>query len=41
MAEQGKQQISEGESITRPPFFEGDDYLYWKNKMEMFIKSTQ
>jgi len=41
MAEQGKQQISEGESITRPPLFAGDDYLYWKDKMETFIKSTQ
>jgi len=41
MAKQGKQQISEAESITRPPLFAGDDYLYWKNKMEMFIKSTQ
>jgi len=41
MAEQGKQQISEAESITRPPLFTGDNYFYWKNKMEMFIKSTQ
>jgi hypothetical protein len=22
-----------------PPLFEGDDYYYWKDKMELFLKS--
>ena len=26
-------------SYTRPPFFYGTDYAYWKNKMEMFLDS--
>ena len=33
--------IIEGTSLTRPPSFTGEDYLYWKDKMEMYIKSTQ
>ena len=27
--------------LTRPPGFIREDYLYWKGKMEMYIKSTQ
>ena len=28
-----------GPSYTRPPFFYGTDYAYWRNKMEMFLDS--
>ncbi|GMI84085.1 hypothetical protein HRI_002077800 [Hibiscus trionum] len=30
----------ESQSTTKPPFFNGDNYPYWKNKMRLFIKST-
>ena len=28
-----------GPSYTRPPFFDGTDYAYWRNKMKMFLDS--
>ena len=28
-----------GPSYIRPPFFDGTDYAYWRNKMEMFLDS--
>jgi hypothetical protein len=31
--------ISEGGSSIRPPLFKGDDYYYWKDKMELFLRS--
>ncbi|WJX83904.1 hypothetical protein P8452_66530 [Trifolium repens] len=31
--------ISEGGSSNRPPLFEGDDNYYWKDKMELFLRS--
>jgi hypothetical protein len=31
--------ISKGGSSNRPPLFEGDDYYYWKDKMELFLRS--
>ncbi|KAK2380399.1 hypothetical protein QL285_068099 [Trifolium repens] len=31
--------ISEGGSSNRPPLFKGDDYYYWKDKMELFLRS--
>ncbi|XP_045791661.1 uncharacterized protein LOC123886384 [Trifolium pratense] len=31
--------INEGGSSTRPPLFEGQDYYYWKDKMELFLRS--
>ena len=31
--------ISEGGSSNRQPLFEGDDYYYWKDKMELFLRS--
>ncbi|MQL70996.1 hypothetical protein Taro_003319 [Colocasia esculenta] len=37
MAAQG---YAEGQSVTRPPFFEGEDYQYWKMRMECFIRGT-
>ena len=30
----------EGQSVTRPPFFDGKDYQYWKMQMECFIRGT-
>ena len=27
--------------MSRPPAFSGDDYPYWADRMEMYIKSTQ
>ncbi|KAK2452137.1 gag-protease polyprotein [Trifolium repens] len=35
----GAKFISEGGSSNRPPLFEGDDYYYWKDKMELFLRS--
>ncbi|GAU36116.1 hypothetical protein TSUD_374770 [Trifolium subterraneum] len=31
--------ISEGGSSNRPPLFDGDNYYYWKDKMEFFLRS--
>lgn len=31
--------LMEGQSDTRPPYFDGKDYNIWKNKMKAFIKS--
>ena len=28
-----------GPSYIRPPFFDGTDYAYWRNKMEIFLDS--
>ena len=33
--------ITEGFSMNKPPAFSGDDYPYWADRMEMYIKSTQ
>ncbi|KAK2362327.1 hypothetical protein QL285_087400 [Trifolium repens] len=33
--------ISEVGSSNRPPLFEGDDYYYWKDKMELFLRSQE
>ena len=30
----------EGQSLTRPPLFNGDNYPYWKKRMENFIQSV-
>ncbi|KAL4285178.1 hypothetical protein GQ457_16G016820 [Hibiscus cannabinus] len=30
----------ESQSITKPSFFNGDNYPYWKNRMMLFIKSN-
>ncbi|XP_050222669.1 uncharacterized protein LOC126672758 [Mercurialis annua] len=31
--------LPEGNSITRPPLFNGSNYDYWKNRMKSFIQS--
>ena len=33
--------IAKGTSLTKPLGFIGNDSLYWKDKMEMYIKSIQ
>ncbi|MQM01821.1 hypothetical protein Taro_034579 [Colocasia esculenta] len=37
MAAQG---FVEGQSVIRPPFFDGEHYQYWKMRMECFIRGT-
>ena len=29
----------EGQSITRPPFFDGNDYPYWKTRMRIYLQA--
>ncbi|MQL70184.1 hypothetical protein Taro_002476 [Colocasia esculenta] len=31
---------SEGQSVTRPPYFDGEDHQFWKMQMECFLRST-
>ncbi|KAL4282462.1 hypothetical protein GQ457_16G014910 [Hibiscus cannabinus] len=40
MASNSESNIYECQSITKPPFFNGDNYPYWKNRMMLFIKSN-
>ncbi|KAL4312255.1 hypothetical protein GQ457_01G023590 [Hibiscus cannabinus] len=40
MASNSGSNIYESQSITKPPFFNGDNYPYWKNRMMLFIKSN-
>ncbi|MQM14494.1 hypothetical protein Taro_047425 [Colocasia esculenta] len=35
MAAQGH---SEGQSVNRPPLFDGEDYTFWKTRMEYFLQ---
>jgi regulator of replication initiation timing len=32
--------ISEGQSTTRPPYFDGNNYSYWKLRMRMWLQAT-
>ncbi|KAG0458575.1 hypothetical protein HPP92_023440 [Vanilla planifolia] len=32
--------LSEGASSHRPPLFKGEFYLYWKNRMRLFLESV-
>ncbi|KAK9009125.1 hypothetical protein V6N11_080594 [Hibiscus sabdariffa] len=32
--------MEEGQSISKPPYFNGANYPYWKNRMMLFIRST-
>ena len=32
--------IAESHSINHPPYFNGEDYPYWKDRMRLFIEST-
>ncbi|GJW76662.1 DUF4219 domain-containing protein [Tanacetum coccineum] len=31
--------IKEGKSMQRPPLFESDSFIYWKNRFETYVKS--
>ena len=33
-----QEELEEGYSTQRPPMFNGKFYLYWKNRMEIFVK---
>ena len=33
------QGILEGQSVTRPPYFNGQHYISWKNRMENYIEA--
>ncbi|MQL69263.1 hypothetical protein Taro_001541 [Colocasia esculenta] len=37
--ESSKGYMAEGHSVTRPPFFDGTDYPYWKNRMQVFLRA--
>ena len=32
--------FSEGQSIARPPMFNGTDYAYWKARMKIYLSSV-
>ncbi|KAL4386121.1 hypothetical protein GQ457_09G000070 [Hibiscus cannabinus] len=40
MASTSENNFYESQSITKSPFFNGDNYPYWKNRMMLFIKSN-
>ncbi|KAK8663003.1 hypothetical protein V6N13_024884 [Hibiscus sabdariffa] len=40
MASTSGSNLYESQSITKPPYFNGDNYPYWKNRMRLFIKSN-
>ena len=31
--------IAEGHSVNKPPYFNGFDYAYWKNCMQVFLRA--
>ena len=33
------EKYSEGQSMQRPPLFESDGFLYWKNRFKTYVKS--
>ncbi|VFQ96632.1 unnamed protein product [Cuscuta campestris] len=35
-----KEGIGEGQSTSRPPLFDGTNYTYWKERMRIYIRST-
>ena len=32
--------INEGQSVTRPPLFDGNNYSYWKTRMSTFLQAS-
>ncbi|KAL4387995.1 hypothetical protein GQ457_09G018890 [Hibiscus cannabinus] len=40
MASTSGNNLYEAQSITKPPYFNGENYPYWKNRMRLFIKSN-
>jgi len=39
VAASGEDYYDQGRSTTRPPLFRGTNFSYWKNLMQMFIKT--
>ncbi|KAH9704888.1 Integrase catalytic domain-containing protein [Citrus sinensis] len=39
MATQNDSTFREGQSTTRPPYFDGNDYLYWKTRMRIYLQA--
>ncbi|KAH9699792.1 Integrase catalytic domain-containing protein [Citrus sinensis] len=39
MATLNNSTFREGQSITRPPFFDGNDYAYWKTRMRIYLQA--
>ncbi|KAH9781613.1 hypothetical protein KPL71_008538 [Citrus sinensis] len=39
MATQNDSTFREGQSTTRPPFFDGNDYPYWKTRMRIYLQA--
>ncbi|MQL79287.1 hypothetical protein Taro_011727 [Colocasia esculenta] len=39
LMESNKGLMPEGHSVSRPPFFDGTDYSYWKNRMQVFLRA--
>ena len=31
--------IAEGHSVNKPPYFNGSDYSYWQNRMQVFLRA--
>ncbi|KAH9679895.1 hypothetical protein KPL71_026330 [Citrus sinensis] len=39
MATHNDYTFREGQSITRPPYFDGNDYPYWKTRMRIYLQA--
>ncbi|KAH9670992.1 CCHC-type domain-containing protein [Citrus sinensis] len=39
MATQNDSTFREGQSTTRPPYFDGNNYLYWKIRMRIYLQA--
>ncbi|KAH9763962.1 Integrase catalytic domain-containing protein [Citrus sinensis] len=39
MATQNDSTFREGQSTTRPPYFDGNDYPYWKTRMRIYLQT--
>ncbi|KAH9754083.1 hypothetical protein KPL71_015319 [Citrus sinensis] len=39
MATQNDSTFKEGQSTTRPPYFDGNDYPYWKTRMRIYLQA--
>ena len=33
--------MAEGHSIHRPPYFDGTNYVHWKNRMYVFLRAQE
>ena len=40
MANTGANCFSEGQYTTRPPYFDGNNFSYWKTKMKIYLLSV-